>query len=62
MEYRKAIIHQCVCGQEEDTEVLLPCLEPAEEPEAVGLWGQRHLRYIRITNQSGTKACRQAAG
>lgn len=28
--------------------VLLPCLSlPEEEEQPIGLWGQRHLRYIR---------------
>ena len=52
MEYRKAIVHQCVDGIEEDTEVLLPCFaeeEPEQEP--IGIWGQRHLKYIRKYNR-----------
>ena len=52
MEYRKAIIHQCVDGIEEDTEVLLPCFaEEEQEQEPVGIWGQRHLAYIRKYNR-----------
>ena len=52
MEYRKAIVHQCVDGIEEDTEVLLPCLaEEEQEQEPVGIWGQRHLAYIRKYNR-----------
>ena len=48
MEYRKAIVHQCVDGIEEDTEVLLPYFgEEEQEDEPIGLWGRRHLRYIR---------------
>ena len=48
MEYRKAIVHQCVDGIEEDTEVLLPCFADEEqEQKPIGIWGQRHLKYIR---------------
>lgn len=25
----------------------IPCLTPAEEDQSIGLWGQRHLRYIK---------------
>ena len=54
MEYRKAIIHQCVDGIEEDTEVLLPCLivdEPKQKQEPVGIWGRRRLKYIQQYNK-----------
>ena len=53
MEYRKAIVHQCVDGIEEDTEVLLPCFADEEqEQEPIGIWGQRHLKYIRKYNRT----------
>ena len=53
MEYRKAIVHQCVDGMEEDTEVLLPCFADEEqEQEPIGIWGQRHLKYIRKYNRT----------
>ena len=48
MEYRNTTIHQCVDGVEEDTEVLLPCFaEEDQQPVSIGLWGQRHLKYIK---------------
>ncbi len=44
--YEKAIIHQCVGNEERDTDVLLPVLdEVAATP--LGIWGQRHLHFIR---------------
>ena len=52
MEYRNAIVHQCVDGIEEDTEVLLPCFADEEqEQKPIGIWGQRHLKYIRKYNR-----------
>lgn len=51
IEYRKAIIHQKIGDWEEDTEVFLPALNDEQEPEPVGIYGQRHLRYIRDHNK-----------
>jgi hypothetical protein len=46
IEYKAVTIHQKTGDLEENTEVLVPDVElPAQEP--VGLWGQRHLRFIR---------------
>lgn len=50
IEYRKAIIRQKVGDREEDTEVLLPVFSDEPEQEPVGIYGQRHLRYIREHN------------
>lgn len=52
MEYRKVIIHQCVDGICEDTDVMLPYFTDEEqEDKPIGLWGQRHLRYIQEHNK-----------
>jgi hypothetical protein len=51
IEYRKAIIHQKIGDREEDTEVLLPTFDVEPEQEPVGIYGQRHLRYIREHNK-----------
>ena len=48
IKYKKSIIHQVVDGVEMDTEVLLPDFgDWQEEWRPIGLWGQRHLRYIK---------------
>ena len=48
IKYKKSIIHQVVDGVEMDTEVLLPDFgDEQEEQRPIGLWGQRHLRYIK---------------
>ncbi len=45
IEYKKVIVHQCVDGVEEDTEVMLP--DFAEGRTApVGVWGRRHQTYL----------------
>lgn len=51
IEYRKAVIQQKVGDREEDTEVLLPMFDDEPEQESVGIYGQRHLRYIREHNR-----------
>lgn len=45
--YRKSIIYQSVDGVDMETEVLLPDFGDGQEQRPIGLWGQRHLRYIR---------------
>ena len=47
IEYRKSIIHQTVGGEDMETEVFLPDFEDGQEQRPIGIWGQRHLRYIR---------------
>lgn len=47
IEYRKSIIHQTVGGEDMETEVLLPDFGNEQEQCPIGIWGQRHLRYIR---------------
>ena len=45
--YKKSIIHQSVGGEDMETEVFLPDLGDGQEQRPIGLWGQRHLRYIK---------------
>ena len=47
IEYRKSIIHQTVGGEDMETEVFLPDFGDEQEQRPIGIWGQRHLRYIR---------------
>lgn len=47
IKYKKSIIHQTVDDVEMDTEVLLPDFGDWQEQRPIGLWGQRHLRYIK---------------
>ena len=45
--YKKSVIHQSVGGEEMETEVFLPDFGDGQEQRPIGIWGQRHLRYIR---------------
>ena len=47
IEYRKSVIHQTVGGEDMETEVMLPDFGGEQEQCPIGIWGQRHLRYIR---------------
>ena len=47
IEYKKSVIHQTVGGEDIETEVFLPDFEDGREQRPIGIWGQRHLRYIR---------------
>ena len=47
IEYKKSVIHQTVGGEDMETEVFLPDFEDGREQRPIGIWGQRHLRYIR---------------
>ena len=47
IKYRKSVIHQSVGGEGMETEVMLPDFEDGQEQRPIGIWGQRHLRYIR---------------
>ena len=47
IEYRKSVIHQSVGGEDMETEVFLPDFGDGQEQRPIGIWGQRHLRYIR---------------
>ena len=44
---RKSIIHQSVGGEDMEIEVMLPDFGDEQEQSPIGIWGQRHLRYIR---------------
>ena len=45
--YKKSIIHQSVGGEDMEIEVMLPDFGDEQEQSPIGIWGQRHLRYIR---------------
>ena len=47
IKYRKSVIHQAVGGEDMETEVMLPDFGDGQEQRPIGMWGQRHLRYIR---------------
>ena len=47
IKYRKSVIHQTVGGEDMETEVFLPDFGDGQEQRHIGIWGQRHLRYIR---------------
>lgn len=47
IKYRKSVIHQSVGGEDMETEVLLPDFGDEQEQRPIGIWGQRHLRYIK---------------
>lgn len=47
IKYRKSVIHQSVDGVEMETEVMLPDFGNGQAQRHIGIWGQRHLRYIR---------------
>lgn len=47
IEYRKSVIHQTVSGEDMETEVMLPDFGDEQEQRPIGIWGQRHLRYIK---------------
>lgn len=51
MEYRKVMIQQCVDGETMDTEILLPCFAQEEEDTGVGIWGYRHMQYMKEHNK-----------
>lgn len=47
LDYRKSVIRQSVGGEETETEVMLPDLALEQESRPVGVWGQRHGRYLK---------------
>lgn len=47
IKYRKSVIHQTVGSEDMETEVMLPDFGDEQEQSPIGMWGQRHLRYIR---------------
>ena len=47
IEYRKSIIHQSVGGEDMEIEVMLPDFGDEQEQSPIGIWGQRHKRYLK---------------
>ncbi len=47
IKYKKSVIHQSVGGEDMETEVFLPDFGDGQEQRPIGIWGQRHLRYIK---------------
>ena len=44
----KTIFEQMGGTYEQQSNYLIPCLTlPAEEEKPIGIWGQRHLRYLK---------------
>ncbi len=45
---KQSLFEQMGGKYEQQGDYLLPCLTvPAEEEQPIGIWGQRHLRYLR---------------
>ena len=47
IKYRKSVIHQTVGGEDMETEVMLPDFGNEQEQRPIGIWGQRHKRYLK---------------
>ena len=47
IKYKKSVIHQSVGGEDMETEVFLPDFGDGQEQRPIGIWGQRHLWYIK---------------
>ena len=48
MTMAKSIFEQLGGAYEQQDDYLLPCLTvPAENEQSIGVWGQRHLRYLK---------------
>lgn len=47
IKYRKSVIHQSVGGEDMETEVMLPDFGDEQEQSPIGIWGQRHKRYLK---------------
>lgn len=48
MKMAKSIFEQLGGAYEQQDDYLLPCLTvPAENEQSIGVWGQRHLRYLK---------------
>ena len=45
--WKSSTRNQSVGGEDIETEVFLPDFEDGREQRPIGIWGQRHLRYIR---------------
>ena len=47
IKYRKSVIHQTVGSEDMETEVMLPDFGDEQEQSPIGIWGQRHKRYLK---------------
>lgn len=47
LNYKQTTIHQRIGNEEQETEVFLPEYDEDEETVEIGIYGQRHLRFIR---------------
>ena len=47
LNYKQTTIHQRIGKEEQETEVFLPEYDEDEETVEMGIYGQRHLRFIR---------------
>lgn len=44
----KSLFEEMGCRYERQGDYLIPCLTlPAEEEQPIGVWGERHLRYLK---------------
>lgn len=51
---KKSIFEKMGGTYEQRGDYLLPCLTlPAEKEQPIGIWGQRHLRYLKEYRQKG---------
>lgn len=47
LNYKQTTIHQRIGNEEQETEIFLPEYDEDEETVEIGIYGQRHLRFIR---------------
>ena len=47
LDYKQTTIHQRIGNEEQETEIFLPEYDEDEETVEIGIYGQRHLRFIR---------------
>lgn len=56
----KSLFEQMSGTYHEENGYLIPNLTlPAEKETEIGLWGQRHLRYIKRSEMCYTQTCRR---
>ena len=59
----KSIFEEMGGRYEKQGGYLIPCLTlPTEKETVIGVWGQRHLRYLKNTAGLHTRIFSQAAG
>ena len=55
----KSIFEQLGGAYEQQGDYLLPCLTvPAENEQPIGVWGQRHLRYLKEYRRAAYRAAK----